>query len=77
MSKDKANERSELVRLRQELQLTQEELAEALGVTVQTVANWERGRAVPRLTIPQFKKLCQILGRSAEELPDTLGPQTN
>lgn len=73
-SKDKANERSELVRLRQQLELTQEELAEELGVTAQTVANWENGRAIPRLSIPQFKKLCRILRRSAEELPDNLGP---
>lgn len=74
--KDKANERSNLVQLRQEVGLTQEEFARWLGVTSQTVSNWENGRAVPRLTIPQFKVLCEILKKRPEELPDSFGPRS-
>lgn len=54
--------------------LTQRELAEALGVSEDTVANWERGRSVPTLTVPQFKTLLNVLQVSPEELPDDFGP---
>jgi DNA-binding transcriptional regulator YiaG len=65
---------SPLRRLRTLQQLTQKELAEALGVTQDTVANWESGRAVPRLTIPQFKMLLKVLQVTPEELPDDFSP---
>jgi len=53
--------------------ITQKELADALGVTKNTVANWERGRAVPRLTPVQYKTLLNMLQISPEELPDHFG----
>jgi len=65
---------SPLRRLRTLQQLTQKELADALGVTQDTVANWERGRSVPRLTIPQFKTLLKVLQVTPEELPDDFSP---
>ncbi len=65
---------SPLRRLRTLQQLTQKELADALGVTQDTVANWESGRAVPRLTIPQFKMLLKVLQVTPEELPDDFSP---
>jgi transcriptional regulator with XRE-family HTH domain len=65
---------SPLKKLRTLQNLTQKELADILGVTQDTVANWERGRAVPRLTIPQFKTLLVVLKVAAEELPDEFGP---
>ena len=63
------------MQLRQEMELTQKDIADALGVTEQTVRNWEQGKAVPKLTIPQTKILCRLLQRSIEELPDSFGPK--
>jgi DNA-binding XRE family transcriptional regulator len=71
-----SNKESILVQLRQELELTQKDIADALGVTEQTVRNWEQGKAVPKLTIPQTKILCRVLKRSIEELPDNFGPRS-
>lgn len=65
---------SALVRLRRIQNLTQKQVADALGITVQTVSNWEVGRAEPKLTIRQFKTLLRILKCTVDELPDDLGP---
>ena len=45
---------------RKEKGLTQEQLAEKLGVTNKAVSKWETGRGMPDLAIIQ--KLCEILG---------------
>jgi transcriptional regulator with XRE-family HTH domain len=65
---------SSLMRLRTLRHITQKELADALGVTENTVANWERGRAIPKLTVRQFKTLLTTLEISPEQLPDDFGP---
>ncbi|MEP0829751.1 helix-turn-helix transcriptional regulator [Microcoleus sp. AS-A8] len=65
---------SALLQLRKNRDLTQKQIADALAVTVQTVSNWEVGRAEPKLTIRQFKALLKILQCSVDELPDDLGP---
>lgn len=67
-------QRSPLVALREKVGLTQEALADALGVTDHTVRNWEKGRAEPRLTISQTKILCRVLQCSLEDLPDSFYP---
>lgn len=43
----------EIRRARERLQMTQPQLAEAVGVSESTISNWERGRSVPknRLTL--------------------------
>lgn len=46
---------------RKELGLTQRQIAEAVGVTTQTVSNWETGLYTPTLTLDQTDKLCKIL----------------
>jgi DNA-binding XRE family transcriptional regulator len=56
--------------LRKELGLTQRDIAVALGVTEDTVANWENGRSIPKLTIPQVKELCRLLGLPIERIPN-------
>ena len=61
--------------IRQSLNLTQKDIAQALGVTEQTVRNWEQGKAVPRLTITQTKTLCSLLQMTIEQIPDSFGPK--
>lgn len=63
-------ERSSLMKLRVQRFLTQKQLADALGVTETTVRNWEAGRAIPKLTPVQYKKLLAILQITSDELPD-------
>ncbi len=65
---------SALKKLRVMQNLTQQELADALGVTIETVSNWERGRAIPKLTVTQFKTLLRLLNVTPDELPDNFGP---
>jgi len=62
------------MRLRRLRNIKQKELAEALGVSETTIRNWERGRAIPQLTISQTKILCRMLQCSLDEIPDSFGP---
>jgi transcriptional regulator with XRE-family HTH domain len=54
---------------------TQQDLADALGVSRTTIMKWETGRAVPNLTIAQIKKMVEILEVPLEQIPDDFGPQ--
>jgi DNA-binding XRE family transcriptional regulator len=63
------NSSRELMRLRKRLGLTQKQVADAVGVTDQSVSNWEAGRFEPRLTISQTQALCRVLQCSLDELP--------
>lgn len=64
-----------LRRRREELGLTQRDVAVAVDVSVQTVSNWETGRyKEAKLTLPQVKALCRLLQWTIDELPDDLGP---
>lgn len=58
--------------LRQRYNLTQRQVAEKLGVTDQTVSNWERRHVDPKLTHAQWESLCQLLSCSFEELTMTI-----
>lgn len=55
---------------RQSLNITQRKVVDELGVTVSTVQNWEAGRHIPKLYIPQMKALCDLLNVTIEELVD-------
>lgn len=50
--------------VRTNAQMTQEEWAEKLGVTKQTVANWEKGLTVPKLDT--VKKMSEMSGVPVE-----------
>ena len=57
-----------IMNLRKQLKLTQRQVAQAVGVTDQTVSNWEVGIYKPRLTPAQTLALCHVLECSLEEL---------
>lgn len=46
--------------------LTQKELAEQVGVSWQTVSEWESGRQQPRML--HLRKLCEVLRVTADDL---------
>lgn len=46
--------------------LKQKEAADKIGVTVQTLLNWEKGRTVP--TIDNAIKMCEVYGIDLEYL---------
>ena len=51
---------------RKEKKLTQEELAERLGVTNRSISNWENGKNMPDLSL--FKPICSVLDITINEL---------
>lgn len=54
-----------IANLRKEKNLTQEQLAEKLGVTDKSVSRWENGRCLPDVSL--YKDLCNILGITLNE----------
>lgn len=66
---------SPLKKRRDELGLTQREVAVAIDVSVQTISNWETGRFKEvRLTLPQVKAICRVLKWAIDDLPDDFKP---
>ena len=59
-----------LIQLRKYKRLTQEDLAERLGVTRQAIAKWEVGETVPDLD--KCKKLAEIFEVSLDDLANYL-----
>lgn len=55
-----------LAQLRKILQMTQEDIAEKVGVTRQSIAKWEAGESVPDLD--KCKQLADIFGVSLDDL---------
>ena len=55
-----------IVRLRKLNQMTQEDIAEALGVSRQAVAKWESGETIPDLE--KCKLLAELFGVSLDDL---------
>lgn len=51
---------------RKEKHLTQEQLAEKLGITYKAVSKWECGKGLPDVSL--FKELCDILGITLNDL---------
>ncbi|MBR5258258.1 MAG: helix-turn-helix transcriptional regulator [Clostridia bacterium] len=51
---------------RLDIGLTQEEMGDRLGVTAQSVSNWERGESLPDISI--LPDLAQTLGCSADDI---------
>lgn len=57
-----------LAKLRERAGLTQRQFADALGVTITTISNWERGAKEPKLSFAQVKQITEILKCSLDEL---------
>ncbi len=55
-----------ITNLRKEKNLTQNELAEKLGITDRAISKWENGRGLPEISL--LKPLCDELGISVNEL---------
>ncbi|MBR2139035.1 MAG: helix-turn-helix transcriptional regulator [Bacilli bacterium] len=55
-----------ITKMRKEKKLTQEQLAEKMGVSINAVSKWERGLSFPDVSL--YKKLCEELEISIEEL---------
>ena len=55
-----------IANLRKEKNMTQQELADKLGVTDRAVSHWENGRRLPDYSL--VKELCEILSISINEL---------
>ena len=55
-----------IVELRKSKGLSQEELAEQLGISRQAVSRWELGQTLP--DIPNLLQLCELFGVSADYL---------
>lgn len=60
MTKETSDFRSQVKELREQLHLTQEAMAESLGVSFATVSRWENGWTKPsQLAVRQIEQLCQ------------------
>lgn len=57
-----------ILKLRKEFNLSQEQLAEKVGVSRQTISNWELGETMPNPE--QLKILSKTLNVSIDELLD-------
>ncbi len=66
---------SRLKMFRTESGLTQEELAEKIGVSRQAVAKWERGESVP--DVESCIKLAEIYGTTVDLLVHSFGAQVH
>lgn len=79
MNRPRKNQRiqtnSPLRKLRNKANLTQEQLANKIGVAVSTVRRWERGFAEPTMTLAQTKKFCQAINQNFAQLPNSLLPK--
>jgi transcriptional regulator with XRE-family HTH domain len=62
------NFESRFVLRRKELELTQEDISNAIGISVRSISYWERGTHMPKLNPIQMAKLCDILKCSIQEL---------
>jgi DNA-binding XRE family transcriptional regulator len=63
------------VKRRRELNLTQQQIADAVGVSSRTVQRWELGENLPELNILQASKLCQLLRCTIDDLARDFYPE--
>lgn len=61
-------------RMRLKARLTQQQLAQEIGVAVSTIRRWEKGQAEPTMTIAQTRNFTRAIGENFYDLPDSLLP---
>ena len=66
-----------IAKKRREQNLTQEQLAEKIGVSNKTVSKWETGKGMPEYSV--VEPLCEVLNISVSELiaGEEKAPETN
>lgn len=64
--------KSPLRELREQANLTQEQLSVSLGVSTSTLRRWENGDVEPAMTREQWEVFCELVGVSFQELPRKL-----
>ncbi|MEL6160126.1 MAG: helix-turn-helix transcriptional regulator [Cyanobacteria bacterium J06623_5] len=70
MARSTPNLESWIVKLRLKAGVTQKQLADELDVSVQTIRNWEQGKAEATFTLKQIKAFCSLLNVGLDDLPD-------
>lgn len=60
--------------LRLKAQLSQEQLAKDIGVSISTIRRWEKGKAEPTMTVFQMKAFCKSVDLTLDRLPNSLLP---
>jgi len=63
------------VKRRRELKLTQQQIADAVGVSSRTVQRWELGENLPELSLLQAFKLCKLLRCTIDDLAKDFYPE--
>ncbi|NEQ23949.1 MAG: helix-turn-helix transcriptional regulator [Microcoleus sp. SIO2G3] len=63
---------SPLRRLREQADLTQEQLSVRLDVSTSTLRRWENGGVEPAMTREQWEIFCEAVGVPFEKLPKKL-----
>lgn len=58
------------VKRRKALELTQEAIANAVGLRIRTVQKWEAGEFMPKLNPVQWAALCRLLQCTPDELAE-------
>ncbi len=64
-----------LFQYRNSINMSQEKLAEKIGVTRQTVSKWETNQSTP--DFDKIEPLCEVFGITTEELIKGEKPKTN
>jgi transcriptional regulator with XRE-family HTH domain len=55
--------------------VTQQDIADLLNVTRNTVGNWMSGKTPCRLTLDEWQRLADFLGTTIDKLPRSFAPQ--
>jgi transcriptional regulator with XRE-family HTH domain len=63
---------SPLRELREQANLTQEQLSVSLGVSTSTLRRWENGEVEPAMTREQWQVFCELVGVPFQQLPSKL-----
>lgn len=63
---------SPLKELREQANLTQEQLSVSLGVSTSTLRRWENGGVEPAMTREQWQVFCELVGVPFQQLPRKL-----